>query len=91
MVLLFYPRQSPGEMMDTGQEVRRERGERVISRTHVATHSIPMQDVDEVYYGRLVLLLTLSLFLAGGSVALFFIQCTETIYAKEKRMFYITS
>ena len=50
-----------------------------------------LQDVDEVFYGRLVLLLTLSLFLAGGGVALFFIQCTETIHAKEKRTFYITS
>ena len=49
------------------------------------------QDVDEVFYGRLVLLLMLSLFLAGGGVALFFIQCTETIHAKEKRTFYITS
>lgn len=50
-----------------------------------------VQGVDEVYYGRLVLLLTLSLFLAGGGVTLFIVQCTENIYAKKKRTFYITS
>ena len=67
--------------------VSRER-EGTVLHTHMCYY---LQDVDEVFYGRLVLLLTLSLFLAGGGVALFFIQCTETIHAKEKRTFYITS
>ena len=49
------------------------------------------QPVDEVFYGRLVLLLMLSIFLAGGGVALFVFQCAEPITAGPKQTYYITS
>ena len=49
------------------------------------------QPVDEVFYGRLVLLLMLSIFLAGGGVALFVFQCAEPITAGPRQTYYITS
>ena len=47
--------------------------------------TIVTEEVDELYFGRIVLLAALSLFLAGGCGAVVVLQCAETVYASPVR------
>ena len=47
--------------------------------------------MDEVFYGRLVLLLTMFLFLIGGGVIIFVLHWSEPILAGRQQTYYITS
>ena len=44
-----------------------------------------------IFYVRLALLLVMFLFVVGGGVSVFFLQCTEQIHAGNRRKIYITS
>ena len=61
------------------------------SPSRVILGSSPLQEVDELYFGRLVLLLVLSIFLVGGVAAVVVLFITEPIHARPHRKTYITS
>ena len=52
---------------------------------------LTLQDVDEIYFGRLVLLIALSLFVVGGAAAMFTFYILEPVYAGPQRTRYVTS
>ena len=48
-------------------------------------NTVSSEDVDEIFFGRIALLIGMSLFFAGGCGAAVVLQCAETIHARPLR------